>query len=420
MININRRGVKDINTGRNVENVANTLIQTGPTDTLLTPDGYIQPATNGSGSGSNRRGDDCGCDTSSTLSQLTSGLKVPGSNNPNNFRTNDRGELADSREPTPLSETGSILWERLFCRNNRGGGGISNTRVDLFSSALFLRNLGCTAQEIARRLGISNKTINVDRRVLQDRVFASLGSSASTMSRSDREKIVRRLEQTEGVDKDRFRLTINGESKTIDGDQYEALTSTANLTQAVTSDQVLIDVLDNEVEYAIADTLFENALAQGVPNAIDLIEGQVSDPKYARRLYLNRARQAALMSDLYTLRRIIELTDRYSVLQRTPTLVNDVLMSYRMPKGSTSNDRTILRQELLQTLVAIHPDWDIENRLTVPHRRLSLLYNASKDTLSLLSMADDWQISSLIRRSYPTVSKNVLIQRQHRRLALRT
>lgn len=419
MININRRGLQSIDTGRNASSIANSIVTIGPDDTLKAPDGYEQPSTSSRLSSESDSGDDCGCSTAESLSQAAGrhrGVGIPAGANPNNFSLRPDGKLKDSREPVPLDALGIGLWERLFCRQDSSGGSRRRNKLTILSAAMFLRSLGCSGRELARRLGMQSTEIQVDPRELQRRALSSLGGSASNLSSRDRDVINRKLLDTQGVDADRLRVSIDGQEQTISSVDYEGITSTANLINAVNGDTNIIEILDNEVEFAIIDTILENAIDQGLPNVIDLISNQISDPSYARKLYLNRVRQAALRSDLDTVKRIVELTDVISVLNAVPTIIKDIVASYKLPKGKDVASEYTRLIDLLET---IDSDWYKSPRGSDEHINLSMFYNASDDAVLVLGQSNNLETTLHIRKSYPRLDINTLIARQHRRLVLR-
>lgn len=420
MININRRGIKDIYTGKNLINIANSIIAMGPDDKLKAPDGYDQPSTSSKSTiGSQNSDSGCECSTTESLSQAIgrhSGVSVPSGSNPNLFQRRADGTLKDSRTGTPIGDLGLSLWEQMFCRQTTSGGSGRRNKLSILSAALFLRNLGCTGKELARRLGMQSNTLQVDPRDLQRRALRSLGGSAANLSSRDRDVITRKLMDTQGVDKDRLRVTVDGQEKTFDSYDYDGITSTANLINAVNGNANLIEILDNEVEFAIIDTILENAIDQGIPGAIDLIDGQVTDPAYARKLYINRISQAAEKSDLDTVKRIIELTDAATILSVHPNIVKDILAAYEKPKGADIASEYV---RLDDTLTLLDTNWYYAKRGSDDYINLSVFNRASDDAVLVLGQNQALIPSLHIRERYPRLDIGTLISRQHRRLVLR-
>lgn len=422
MININRRNINDLYTGKNVTSIANSIVATGPDDKLQAPDGYVQPSTSQKTSvGNTGSKDDCGCTATERLAQASGrsiGVTLPKGVNPNNFSLGADGKLKDQRERPDLNNLGLGLWEQLFCRQSSSvsRGSRRSNKLTLFSAALFLRNLGCTGRELTQRLGLSSSDVTVDTRDLQRRTLNSLGGSTSSLSNRDRDVIVRKLSTTNGVDSDNISIIVNGQKTTLHKGDHSGVTSTAALMRAVSGDDSIIDILDDEVEFAIVDTLLENAIEQGIPGAVDVVINQPMDSAYKRRLLVGRIGQAARRSDLTTVKRMVDEIPVGMILSVEPNIVSIILNNYVKPSEKTLHEAYL---ELTELLTSINNDWLYYRRLNEPYVNLSIVRNITDNAVEVLGYNDDYVPILTLRRQFNREDITTLVNKQYRHLAFR-
>lgn len=419
MITINRQGVKSVDTGRNIDNAAEGLIQTGPKDNLIAADAYNAPkSSNGSSSNNTSSGDcsggDCGCEDCGGNSTSASNR---GSSTDNGVIRNSDGSIVDNREPSALSEVGSSLWDSIVC-GTLFDGFTNNLGIDLTSSSLFLRNTNCTAEDIAGLLALDQGSVTFDRKVLEERAYNALGSSLSSLSEKDQQGIINKLTSVSTFEQGKLKFSVGGAETDIANGNYSDASSTMNVLRSISGNDDVGTLLDSQAEFAVLDTMLERSMELGVPGAIDQVDGKIQDDRMATRLYVGRARQAAFNSDLYTLGRIIDLTSPEQVINRNPSIVRDILFNYRLEKGLTDTQRTAKRDELIALLGRLDKQWSTDTRGSLNVLRLNVLGQASPDAKRLLKSVENLEVGILISDQYPSVNAYRTIRNYHPKIPL--
>lgn len=405
MITINRQGVKSVDTGRNIDNAAEGLIQTGPKDSLIAADAYNAPKSGGSSRSSNNAaggcsGGDCGCEDCGGDSGSRAGSRQ--SSVGNGVIKNKDGSIIDNREPSALSEVGDSLWESIVC-GTLFDGFANSLGIDLTSSSLFLRNTNCTAEDIADLLALDQGSVTFDQKVLEERAYNALGSSLSSLSEKDQQGIINRLTSVSTFEQGKLKFSVGGAEKDISNANYSDASSTMSVLKSISGNDDVGTLLDSQAEFAVLDTMLERSMELGVPGAIDQVDGKIQDDQMATRLYIGRARQAAFNSDLYTLNRIIELTSPQQVINRNPTLIHDILFNYKLDKGLTDAEKVEKRDELISLLETLDKQWSTDTRDGLNVLRLNVFEESSSDARRLLRSIDDLEAGILISDEYPTM-----------------
>lgn len=418
MISINRQGNKSVDTGRNIDNAAQGLVQTGPKDALIAADAYKSQKSSGSSRSTNKSsggcsGGDCGCDDCGT----SNGSSNSRSGSSDQVIRKADGSIVDDREPSTLSSIGDSLWESIVC-GTLFDGFADRLGVDLTSSSLFLRNTNCTAEDIADLLAVDKGSVTFDQKVLEERAYNALGSSLSTLSEKDQNSVIGKLTSFSTFEQGKLRLSVGGVEKDIENGNYTDASSTVGVLRSISGNESAGQLLDSQAEFAVLDTLLERSLELGVPGAIDQIDGKITDDRMATRLYVGRARQAAFNSDLYTLNRIISLTSPEQVMNNNPTIIRDILFGYRLEDGLSKDQRAVKREELLTLLTRLDSDWVYGRRGGKTVTRLNVLESASEDAKRLLRGEESLEVDVLVSDEYPVVPAYRTIQNYHPKIAL--
>jgi len=395
MIRVNSQGARALGTGKNVSGAASTFVSEGPKDKLAAVDAYQGPlpsdAPYNPSSGECR---DC-----TATEEASSGRVGGGNENVTSdgitSRLNASGGTSDRVTAT--------LWEALLCGSldpNAESGGVRRSRMG--RTALWMRSTGCGAEDLVDLLAVRGGRAGIDRVELKRRMDAALDNSIAVLDEEERDNLIDMLAETTGSDADVIRASMNaGESVTeISGVRQTEVRSFSEFVSQYTGVPELIQVFDLGAETAILDSLLSKSIDLGLPQAWQAIIDQIDDDKIKTTRALRSLRQAAILSDLTTVRSIVDRAGASRSLAEVPELVPLINRFYTWGSKTPTSEYGKKRDELISTLDSINPNWARKRRGDDWVDDLEPFNSASGQALTLLKQSD-YAVQAMIAQPYP-------------------
>lgn len=240
-------------------------------------------------------------------------------------------------------------------------GGFSNSKL----------NLG----DLARIVKVGEKGVGVDPseslRILDRTLGTSLGGieSLNTKVKADALASLAKLAGLNGIAE---LIPKAGNALAIfDGARTDSALALMKAIGRLTGNDALGGLISSISKDSMLGALLTEAMALGVPDAVDAIWGQVKDKEAAKQRLIASLPSVVLRCDLASLRKIIEYIGAAAVLAKMPDTVLYLLAGYRFPTRTKVADYPALKTYLLETIVLVDPFWRDAKRkgATVPALR---------------------------------------------------
>lgn len=393
MIKVNSRGTRSLSTGKNVNGAADTFVETGPKDELAPVDAYAGSLPNDRPAGGPGGGS-----AQATASEGGSSIaeRLNGSNG-----TSER--------------VTATLWEALLCGtldpNDESSG---NRRARMNRMALWMRSTGCGAENLVGLLAMEGGKAGINREELRRRLDASLDNSIAVLDEEERDNLINALAETTGSDPGVIRASMNAgadysERPASDREKTEQF---SELLGQYTGVNDAVQILDLHAEMAILDSLVGKSIALGLPQAYDQILAQIDDDALKTRVALRSLRQAAVLSDLETVRKTVDRTGSSRALAEVPDLTNLILQFYTWGQGTTTDQYPQKQQELVETLDMINPNWARRKRDGVWVDNLEPFTVASNQA-GILLRESPYAAQAMIAQPYGTTDYQSVARKYH-------
>jgi len=197
--------------------------------------------------------------------------------------------------------------------------------------------------------------------------------------------------------------------------KYKDVDSLTNLITSITGNTGLMKVLDLQSEGALFGSIVKQAIAMGLPKAIDHILDKISDEKLKKKLMVENLEIAARMSDLDTVNKVLDIIGVQKALTRVPKLINIILTFYNIPNNEKPPTITQLKTKLFNLLSRINPTWYETKRNGETIKNLEPFTYSSRDAKTLFATDDNFRVQSMIASSYKSDNIMRLLRRSYPR-----
>lgn len=399
MIRIDPAQTVERETNRHVENDASTLIETDASDRLSLMDRFqsVQAQLTGSnrsssGSGS-CSGGDCGCHDCGTK----------GSSSASKFRNQSK-------------EGANSLWSELLCANAmaEGHGRRRRSPLQMLFDALFMRLTNCGTQVLTDSLQIHGNNVQYNERAVNNRLRNALGRSQDMLS----ERSQMQASQKMGVSTKFFErsIRVGDQIKKLDRDDTTDPQETVDLINALSEDGEIAEYLDMQAEYALLDTLIDQAIVGGTPEAIEEVLSRLQTDDQRKELLLGRVRDAAFNSDFYTIDLTLEYASSQAILARVPTIIHDILQYYVQPESDAEDKNQVALDDLIDLLERLNPKWDVKVRNGTEYKNLYVFSMASHDARRLFKFSNTYRPMILLSPKFPKENYQSIMRQYYPRM----
>jgi hypothetical protein len=243
----------------------------------------------------------------------------------------------------------------------------------------------------------------ISKEGLADRVLGALGGQSGLIRNlSDQLKgsIVNGMGLPEGIYDTAISL-IGGQSSSINVGSINSAKEIFSLISTITRSNELGGLFDVGGESSLLAGVMREAIALGVPDAIDvLIENAKHDDIAYNALYANM-QVAVDYSDLDTINTMIERVGVNAFLGQCPDAVQRLLSSYELPVGTSSANYDNEWAALETVLNTLKPGWGKVDRDGALVNDLTFYANVSGDARKLMLRVNDHLVPVLIGSTYP-------------------
>ena len=398
VIQVKNNGSQNIKTGKNVSSTATTFFDSGPQDALesvdiFSPSDATAPVGGQAGGGGANAGGAGGGGAGGAGGSITDSLLSA-----SGIVSNSESVIPDTLR-TVADMASSNLWEALLCGPPTLADESSRSRLSrMRNMAAWLRELGCAAEDIAELVTFEGGGLSLDTDEIASRLSGGLEQTFRQMNDLAKDRIVSDLASRTGGAEDAIRFVIDNEAESVRSADFSSAEDMVNLLSGL-SDGTTAELLDIGAESAVIGEVLDSAIKMGVPRITDRVIDQFNDDEQKRRNILRRVRQSAISSNLHLVRRAIEIEGAESVLARVPDLVVLITRHYTL-RGAGADQFPERRQELLDTLEQVDPNWYRTKRAGVWVDDLSAFTAASRDATTLLRDSQDHRVSMMIAESY--------------------
>lgn len=411
MIRIDPANTVERETNRHVENDASTMIEIDADDKLGLIDRFrstqasitsavSSAISNSSGSSSSAKsggcsGGSCGCDGCG-------------------------GTATSSLFKGQSKDNATSLWERLLCSSPMaiGYGSRSRSPLQMLYDALFMRLTNCAAQVLTDSLQIYGNSVQLNERAIQNRLRNALGRSKDILSEETQASASAKM----GIDTKYFKsaIKIGNKIKELDRDDKSDPQETVDLINSLSENGDVAEYLDMQAEYALLDTMIDQAIASGSSDAIEVILAKLQTDDQRQELLLGRVRDAAFNSDFHTINLTLKYASSHAILARVPTIVTDILQYYIQPESDDANKDHTALSELITLLTTLDPRWDTKVRNGIAYKNLYVFSYASVDAKRLFMLNDTYRSAILLAPSFPKEDYQLIMCRYYPRMQFKT
>lgn len=407
MIRVNSQGSRALGTGKNVNGTASTFVVEGPKDKLSAVDAY---------EGAQATSVATRYASTATAAQGEAASRASGASSTSSETTSTDGVTSRLNTTEGTSErVTATLWEALLCGSldpNEETSGSRRARMG--RTALWMRSTGCGAEDLVGLLAVKGGKAGVDRVELQRRLDAALDNSIAVLDEEERDNLIDRLAEYTGSDAEVIRASMGAgqDAVEISSDRQSEVRGLSGLLSQYTGASELIDVFDMGAEVAILDSLLSKSIDLGLPQAWNAIIDQIDDDKIKTTRALRSLRQAALFSDLGTVRNIVQRAGASRSLAEVPDLIPTIARFYSWGRNARSEDYPNKRDELISTLEEIDINWARKRRAGVWVDNLEPFNGASNQARVLFSQST-YAAQSMIAPPYPKTDYRSVARKYH-------
>lgn len=155
-------------------------------------------------------------------------------------------------------------------------------------------------------------------------------------------------------------IVVNGIQTVINAKDLNTAQGVGILLGQLTGNADLVKVLDLQPETLLLKSLLADATRLRVPELVDAILDSAKENKDRVKLLVLTTPQAAVNSDLETVKKTMELIGDTNTLRTHPTLLTDILKNYTTVSGGAPTPEE--REELKTVLERLQPEWWLTTR----------------------------------------------------------
>ena len=282
---------------------------------------------------------------------------------------------------------------------NSTGDKVSGFTQDLFSE---LRRSPSLVSDLTSMIVGGGNNYAISKEGLTDRVLGALGGQSGVvrnLSESMRGTIVNGMGLPDGI-YDTAVSVIDGQSRLLNVGNISSAREVFSLLNSITRSDQLGGFFDMGGESALMAGVMREAIALGVPDAIDiLIENAHHDEIANNALYANM-QVAVEQSDLDTVNTMVDRLGTNTFLGQVPNAVAILLSSYRLPVGTSSDNYDNEWAALQAALDKLQPGWGKVYRNGTLVSDLSFYADISADARTLMMRVEEQMLPTLIGPTY--------------------
>jgi hypothetical protein len=281
-------------------------------------------------------------------------------------------------------------------------------------TAMFLRSTGCGAEDLIGLLAIKGGQAGINNEELQRRMDGALNDSIAVLDEEERDNLIALLAESTGADAGQIRARVNGSQETVDvpAERSNDVRALSQLVGQYTDSPELITLFDKAAESAVIESLLGKSIDLGLPQAFVAIMDKIDDDELKTTSGLKRLRQAAIVSDLQTVRAIVDQAGASRSLAKVPDLITVITGSYRWPVATRTSDYPAKRDELIATLEAIDINWALKKRNGVYVDDLEP-FSVATDQAKTLFKESSYAAQAMIAKPYYEVDYRNVTRKYH-------
>ena len=242
----------------------------------------------------------------------------------------------------------------------------------------------------------------ISKEGLADRVLGSLGGRTGVLNNladTFKDTVVGGL----GLPADIYSTAIaviGNKTQKFDAGQMDSARQVFSLINQVTNSSQLKAFFDVGSESALLSGVMREAIALGVPDAIDVLVENAKDSDIAFNALYANMRVACEHSDLDTVNLMIEKVGVTQFLAQVPDAAPVLLSSYELPLGTNSTNYDNEWNALKLALDSLSPNWDKIERNGTMVTDLTAFTGVSDDARKLMMRQPEYLVATLIGSNY--------------------
>ena len=237
---------------------------------------------------------------------------------------------------------------------------------------------------------------------LANRIVSSLGGRTgivNNLSSHLKESIGNASGLPEGIF-DTVVSLLGSDRVSFNAGQMDTAKEVFSLINQITSSNEMKGFFDIGSESALMSSVMREAIALGVPKAIDVLVENAKDDQIAYNALYANLQVAFENSDLDTINLMIEKLGLNAVLAQVPNAVPMLLTYYELPTGTPSSNYPVDLAALKTALTTLRPNWGQVQRNGTWVSDLTAFADISDDARILLMLDEDLQVPVLIGSTY--------------------
>lgn len=242
----------------------------------------------------------------------------------------------------------------------------------------------------------------ISKENLLDRVVSTLGGRAGivgNLATGLRDTITNGTGLPAGI-YDTAVALIGGNNSRFNAGNITSARDVFSLINQITNSNQMGGFTDIGSESSLMAGIMREAIALGVPDAIDVLVQHANNDEVAyNALYANMV-VAVEYSDLDSINLMIEKIGVNAFLSQVPNAVPLLLSSYELPSGTTEAEYETELEALEACLGALRPNWYQVKRNGVFVSDLTAYADLSADARKLLLRRDEHQVAAIIGATY--------------------
>lgn len=196
---------------------------------------------------------------------------------------------------------------------------------------------------------------------------------------------------------------INGQRTPFYSNNFTDSRATFNLVDRQTGPETQVQLIDVAAESSTMTTSMGQMIQLGVPDAVQALVDTASDPTVARTALQANIQTAVSASDMTTIHLLITQLGVGTIQSQMPDFATQLLSSYRIPTGTTTDAYPALMTDLVGVLNTVSPAWDTVNRHGEVLPNLAVFIQISDGARRVLSTAPTYATAIALAPTYPSV-----------------
>lgn len=160
--------------------------------------------------------------------------------------------------------------------------------------------------------------------------------------------------------------------------------------------------VDIQAEIALVSSIVKDAMSFGIPELVTEAKNFVSNLGYLKSTIVSQFNLPISRGDINTLYSSTRIIDGSSVLTQIPTAVPDILRYYKFPRPFDFNKMAEYEKQLVDTLSAINPKWDVDRLGKEEVISLHAFQTLSSDAKMLFMSSSKYKEVCIMANSYTT------------------